>query len=877
MVKQKLRLGTVAFSPKGKWNAETEYKRLNVVHFLASSYYAKKENVGQTPTLDSEYWGLLVEGGDVVNNPDEEDITTEVVNNEHVLKLADKEYRPENYSGKGYKRLRKNIQKINLAVTKITVNSAPTKDGEISVTINNIDTHISLVNDTHNTPAIVAQTISDALVSAHTDYNIEVTENIITLTRKHSGEVASSAFDVADTGVTLVIEDSTKSAKRNILTPAMINQPNTIYEIRYDFDLDGGTVNIPENCTLKFEGGSLKNGTIIANNTSIKGCANCLSKVDAITGTIFEGINLSWIGVYKNNQDNSKNIKKLKNISSNVFIVDTDITLYEPDVILPKNVKLLGFGHNITYNCESCNKGLLILSESCYLENLNIKSSSQKYNGVIVLADTEINKVHTFKLNNVEITGQWNSSKDYKSTALKINASNFEDNSDNYITACQLHGIRIAWVNIGIEFTCINNNYPSSKSFAWLNEVYINTLYISALSYGIKTYFADNATNNRTDSVGPLYCSQFEFQALSNKAVMFKHSGHWTLNINTGFCWDSDYKGIITSGTVNVSSIFGGYKIDGTYTDDSGVSYKLVDSVKVYGGKYNILSGNNKTPDSYREECYDPFTDVNKWIVGCENSDFVFNRRKNNLKRYFSSPDGFYFSDHIKTEGPNISKSLYTATGGGCVELTYAKRYAQDEDFVILNTNCHFVGRNIEIISTGSNNEFTKLYIQHPIKKGEIYKGKIKVLFKDKTYKEYKENINFLNTSALPPLQRITSMENLTSRYIVEEDNLFIEFEAECIENANGFSLILEFFYARRINKNSKWIFNFDNLPNIKIPLEAFVYRVEIDNFTYYKKIGNTESRPSNIQKGFQFFDTTLNKPIWWTGTKWVDATGADV
>lgn len=269
MVKQKLRLGTIAFSPKGKWNAETEYKRLNVVHFLASSYYAKKENVGQTPTLDSEYWGLLVEGGDVVNNPDEEDITTEVVNNVHVLKLADKEYRPENYSGKGYKRLRKNIQKINLAVTKITVNSAPTKDGEISVTINNIDTHISLVKDTHNTPAIVAQTISDALVSAHTDYNIEVTENIITLTRKHSGEVASSDFDVADTGVTLVIEDSTKSAKRNILTPAMINQPNTIYEVRYDFDLNGETIEMQEGCTLKFCGGSLKNGTIIGNETSI--------------------------------------------------------------------------------------------------------------------------------------------------------------------------------------------------------------------------------------------------------------------------------------------------------------------------------------------------------------------------------------------------------------------------------------------------------------------------------------------------------------------------------------------------------------------------------------------------------------------------------
>lgn len=35
--------------------------------------------------------------------------------------------------------------------------------------------------------------------------------------------------------------------------------------------------------------------------------------------------------------------------------------------------------------------------------------------------------------------------------------------------------------------------------------------------------------------------------------------------------------------------------------------------------------------------------------------------------------------------------------------------------------------------------------------------------------------------------------------------------------------------------------------------------------------------RPTNIEKGFCFFDTNLNKPIWWTGTKWVDANGTDV
>ena len=47
-----------------------------------------------------------------------------------------------------------------------------------------------------------------------------------------------------------------------IIRAIMVNQPNTIYEIRYDFDLNGETLEMPEGCTLKFEGGSLRNGTL---------------------------------------------------------------------------------------------------------------------------------------------------------------------------------------------------------------------------------------------------------------------------------------------------------------------------------------------------------------------------------------------------------------------------------------------------------------------------------------------------------------------------------------------------------------------------------------------------------------------------------------
>lgn len=60
--------------------------------------------------------------------------------------------------------------------------------------------------------------------------------------------------------------------RKNILTQEMINQPDTIYEIRYDFDLNGAQITIPENCILKFDGGSLSNGKL----TSI-GYVRCIN------------------------------------------------------------------------------------------------------------------------------------------------------------------------------------------------------------------------------------------------------------------------------------------------------------------------------------------------------------------------------------------------------------------------------------------------------------------------------------------------------------------------------------------------------------------------------------------------------------------------
>ena len=44
------------------------------------------------------------------------------------------------------------------------------------------------------------------------------------------------------------------------------------------------------------------------------------------------------------------------------------------------------------------------------------------------------------------------------------------------------------------------------------------------------------------------------------------------------------------------------------------------------------------------------------------------------------------------------------------------------------------------------------------------------------------------------------------------------------------------------------------------------------------KHRGTTDERPTTgMLPGFQYFDTTLGKPIWWNGEQWIDALGNSV
>lgn len=57
----------------------------------------------------------------------------------------------------------------------------------------------------------------------------------------------------------------------NVLLEDNINSDNTIYEVRYDFNLKGITINLSENTSLWFKGGSINNGTVNFNGGTIIG------------------------------------------------------------------------------------------------------------------------------------------------------------------------------------------------------------------------------------------------------------------------------------------------------------------------------------------------------------------------------------------------------------------------------------------------------------------------------------------------------------------------------------------------------------------------------------------------------------------------------
>jgi len=160
-----------------------------------------------------------------------------------------------------------------------------------------------------------------------------------------------------------------------------VTASNTYYVIRNDFDLKGKTVRIPSGCELKFEGGSIDNGTIECNNTVINGSYNCFRPSLTIKGG-HSSIDLSWLGVIGSNPNNSTILNSLNRISGSSyesgrsFYLTDDVVCTEGDIVLPWDVTIDGRNHSIAFSCDKTKNALLCLSQNTNLQNIKIRATS---------------------------------------------------------------------------------------------------------------------------------------------------------------------------------------------------------------------------------------------------------------------------------------------------------------------------------------------------------------------------------------------------------------------------------------------------------------------------------------------------------------------
>lgn len=134
---------------------------------------------------------------------------------------------------------------------------------------------------------------------------------------------------------------SINGERKNVLTQDMINEPNTIYEIRYDFDLNGEVIQMQEGSTLNFVGGSFSNGTLLGRDTKIADIKCNDVKYD---GTFL----CDTLHINSNSFGNNINLVNILSHFTTLCVeLETDIDNVITDNNNIQNINLNGNGHTI--------------------------------------------------------------------------------------------------------------------------------------------------------------------------------------------------------------------------------------------------------------------------------------------------------------------------------------------------------------------------------------------------------------------------------------------------------------------------------------------------------------------------------------------------
>lgn len=641
----------------------------------------------------------------------------------------------------------------------------------------------------------------------------------------------------SNNGMGYVILRQNKSFKEQL------TQSNTIYEIRYDFDLDGEEVEIPDNCMLKFEGGTLANGVLTGMSTRLSAQSEIIFKSNILVGGTWNipDIYSQWFADIQS--DNC--LKRLiafcsDDIHNNVYISGGDYTLSvqnnnESVLVVDKadttinidgtlNLKANSFprcyifeitASNVTIKGAGCIKG-----DKDSHDYTTIESSHEWGYGIFVNGrqyEVEDHAIYNVRIEGLEIC-------DFTGDCICCNHVHNLTIRDVYLHNARRQGISLTDYirNAVIEnfrITNINGTLPQSAidiepNYGTARNISITNGIIGNVEKGVLLYTNSKDTTYITD----VYIANIEFVEINNQGATYAC-------INSNATINLRIENINLTNLPNTKSLFsgGGKVIFNNITNgiinaekaDVYITNMIFD--EPYDNEIFISNGCKVVVAQSKIVCTRLFTINNNSTLDIYSSVLSFSNYE-----AASSIVNFYKSTIYKTG--TLGHNLYDCE----VNIVSDKLYA-------FSGSAHRCIFNIEM--TG-------------------------------------ENV-FVSTNGMP----FSYLSNKTIQ--------------DCQINVTATKIYSVFnLDANNGDKNIKLV---DNKVNIMAAADR-LYRInanETSNF-FIRNYGlyNSYSTRPNMQQitdstgkvlndygtiGLAFFDTTLNKIIWWNGTSWVDATGVTV
>ena len=635
-------------------------------------------------------------------------------------------------------------------------------------------------------------------------------------------------------------------------------QENTIYKITTDLNLNTAILELPANCTLDFQGGSISNGTIIGNETKIEGNV----KIKCFLSGTYKG-NIDGCWFIHDAADNTDELQNFFNLLSanNIGFFSRKVDVKISSAISVKSNTSVDFENCFIYQLSN-SAVLANEARSTTYDNINISISNlHMYNtttnvismGAIIMRGVKNLKIENFYYTS-NVTPPDPRTRNWALTISGIDIYMNNINIDNYITGIWSDGIHFEYVK---DLILTNFNIKSGDDCIAINP------------------------QDTADKLGG-YLPNVNSNIVISNGICASNRGN-ILRIGAGGDTISpDY--YVENVTVNNITVTG----EGTNPLISLQDFRtvvpnnlnnniLVSNIK---GAANA-TGNTKTIAI--EGTYLPAIDYVWNNIVFENLNLTTEGTGTRIRVY--NTVGIVFKDcTINLKGDTeinpykiLSRSTKSLTFKGCTissNQNTGRIIRLSNNYEVSINDCNIFNYNetntsiaIDIADISETNQFSEsasnrtLKIQDCIIKGvgstlEMPTDDI-ILF---GIGQFKDNILIDAPNAVS-----TILNHFNDLNCGIKDIILLANTLPAITSVKGLRLGT-YTYDLNLHRPKFAGVNTDNT----------ITYYDAYGYTYGRVKGSTDQRPSltNTDAGFQFYDNVLKKTILWNGTAWTNLDG---